>query len=115
VNDHTQRLKLIIVKKLTLDERLALGERLKTSNDILTQLEEKKVKRLEHREDELEKLLKREEEERLKNSTNKNKVPQKTLRHKKFFAKEIPEQNTITKIDSVEGESRMMQYDQVTK
>jgi len=80
-------MKLVIVKELTLNDKLALGERLKASNDILTQLEKEKVKRLEDRENELEKLLKNEEEERLKNLRNENKIPQETLRHKKFIVK----------------------------
>ncbi|KAL5243504.1 hypothetical protein ACI65C_010914 [Semiaphis heraclei] len=111
VNGNAQGKELVIVKELTLKERLTLVKRLKASNDILTQLEEEKVKRLEDHEDELEKLLKREEKERLKNLRNENKVPQKTLRRKKFIVKKMPEQNKITEVDGVEGESRMMQYD----
>jgi len=72
VNGHTKGLKLIIVKTLTLQERITLGERLKKSNDKLTKLEEKKVKRLEDRENDLEKLFKGEEYQRPKDLINEN-------------------------------------------
>lgn len=109
VNGHTKGLKLIIVKTLTLHERLNLREQLKQSNDKLTQLEEKKVKRLEDRENELEKLFKDKEEQRPKDLTNENKVPRETISRKKFIVKKRPEQNNITEVDGMEGDSQTMQ------
>ncbi|XP_022180044.1 uncharacterized protein LOC111040429 [Myzus persicae] len=92
VNGHTKGLKLIIEKILTLQERLALLERLKKSNDKSTQMEKERMKILEDREDELERLVKGEEEQRLNNLINENKVPQEAISRKKFIVKEIPEQ-----------------------
>ncbi|XP_060868072.1 uncharacterized protein LOC132943211 [Metopolophium dirhodum] len=109
VNGHTKGMKLVIVKTLTLQERITLGERLKESNDKLTKLEEKKMKRLEDRENDLEKLFKGEEEQRPKDLTNETNVPQETISRKKFINKEMPEQNNITEVDGVEDDSRTMQ------
>lgn len=92
MNGHTKGLKLIIEKILTLQERLALLERLKKSNDKSTQMEKERMKILEDREDELERLVKGEEEQRLNNLINENKVPQEAISRKKFIVKEIPEQ-----------------------
>ncbi|KAL4121107.1 hypothetical protein QTP88_013680 [Uroleucon formosanum] len=100
VNGHIKGLKLIIVKTLTLQERITLGKLLKKSNDKLIKLEERKMKRLEDREDELEKLLKQ-EEQRPKDLTNENEVPQETISHKKFML----EQNNILEVDGVGGDS----------
>lgn len=100
VSGHTKGLKLIIVKTLTLQERIILGELLKKSNDKLIELEERKIKRLEDREDELEKLLKQ-GEQRLKDLTNENEVPQETISHEKFRL----EQNNILEVDGVGGDS----------
>jgi len=105
VNGHTKELKLVIVKTLTLQERITLGEQLKKSNDKLIKLEEIKVKRLEDRENELEKLIKGEEKQRPKDLINENKVPQETIRRKKFIVKEMPEPNNITGVDGVGGDS----------
>jgi len=96
VNDLTKGLNLIIIKTLTFQERINLGERLKKSNDRLTKLEEKKMKILEDREDDLEKLLKGVEEQRPEDLTDENKVPLETIGRKKFIVKEMPEQNNIT-------------------
>lgn len=100
VNGHIKGLKLIIVKTLTLQERITLGKLLKKSNDKLIKLEERKMKRLEDCEDELEKLLKQ-EEQRPKDLTNENEVPQETISHKKFML----EQNNILEVDGVGGDS----------
>jgi len=115
VNGHTKGLKLIVVKTLTIQERLALGEQLKKSNDKLTQMEEEKMKRLEDRENELEEMLKREKEERLENLTNENQDPQETMSHKIIIVKEIPKQTQITEVDGLEGDSQVMQNDHVTE
>ncbi|XP_003241900.1 uncharacterized protein LOC100573202 [Acyrthosiphon pisum] len=98
VNGLTKGLKLVIVKTLTLQERITLGERLKKSNDELSEMEEKKLKRLEDRENDLEKLFKGEEEQRPNYLTNENKVS--TISRKKFIVKEMPEPNNITEVDS---------------
>lgn len=105
MNGYTKGLKLVIVKTLTLQERITLREQLKKANDKLTKLEEIKMKRLEDRENDLEKLIKGEEEQRPKDLTNENKVPQKTIRRKKFIVKEMPEPNNITEVDGVGGDS----------
>jgi len=98
VNGRTLGLKLNIIKPLTFQERLILLEQLKTSNDMLSQLEREKVKRLEDREKELDKLFKEEIEQRLE---NENKLPQETIVLKKF--EEMPDQNKITEVNGVEG------------
>lgn len=98
VNGRTRGLKLNIIKTLTFQERLILLEQLKTSNDMLSQLEMEKVKRLEDRENELDKLFKGEVEQRLE---NENKVPHETISYKKF--EEMPYQNKITEVNGVEG------------
>uniref|UniRef100_A0A2S2PJX2 Uncharacterized protein n=1 Tax=Schizaphis graminum TaxID=13262 RepID=A0A2S2PJX2_SCHGA len=107
VNDYTQKLKLNIIKTLTLPERLVLAEQLKKSNDILSQREAENVKRLEDRENELDKLFKGEEEQQLKNLTN-DVVPQEAINRGKF--EKMTGRNKITRVKGVEGNSRMMRY-----
>ncbi|XP_026820035.1 uncharacterized protein LOC113558719 [Rhopalosiphum maidis] len=107
VNGYTQKLKLNIIKSLTLPERLILVDQLKKSNDILSQREAENVKRLEDRENELDKLFKGEEQQQLKNLTN-DEVPQEAISHGKF--EEMPGRNKITEVKGVEDNSRMMRY-----
>lgn len=94
-------------RSLTLPERLILGEQLKKSNDILSQREAENVKRLEDRENELDKLFKGEEKQQLKKLTN-DEVPQEAISHGKF--EEMRGQNKITEAKGIEGNSRMMRY-----
>lgn len=75
-------------------------EWLRKSNDMLSQLEEEKVKKLEEREIKLEKLFRGvKEEQRVENI-----VPQETKNREEF--KGMPEQNKIT--NDVERDSETM-------
>ncbi|CAH1721272.1 unnamed protein product [Aphis gossypii] len=99
VNGRTRGLKLNIIKTLTFQEKLILLEQLKASNDMLSQQEMERVKRLEDREKELDKLFKGGVKQRLE---KENEVPQETVSHKKF--EEMSDQNKITEVNGVEGD-----------